>query len=205
MLRCLPAKLASPPSGSRCSLGRVDRAAVWVPSLLLELLDQPKPALLHRAGVRSLRGSAADPRRGDRTPCGAAAPRGAGAGARAAAGAARPRRLTRARSRPPRAPPSPSVRGPAGRVPGLISPTSRRLAGPLRRALHSAHRNDATPHRDDATLGRTPGRVAGQKGRFHCLRISASSTRCPLRRPVARSASRRRGPAVQRVERPDVK
>ena len=39
------------------------------------------------------------------------------------------------------------------RVPGLISPSSRRLAGPLRRALHSAHRSDATPHRDDATPG----------------------------------------------------
>ena len=80
--------------------------------------------------MRSLRGPAADPRRGDRTPCGAAAPRGAGAGARATAGAACPRRLTprdraHRRRRRPRL-----FADPAGRVPALISPTSRRLAGP---------------------------------------------------------------------------
>jgi predicted ATPase len=41
------------------------------------------------------------------------------------------------------------------------------FAEPLRRALHSAHRNDATPHRDDATPGRIPGRMAGAgKGVF---------------------------------------
>ena len=75
-------------------------------------------------------GPAAAPRRGDRTPCGAAAPRRAGAGARAAAGAARPRRLTRARSRPPPAPPSPSVRGPGGAGSGPHLTDLRRLAGP---------------------------------------------------------------------------
>jgi hypothetical protein len=80
---------------------------------------------------------------------------------RAAAGPARPRRLTRARSRPPPASTSPSVRGPGGAGSG---PHLTDLPSPcraLRRGLHSAHRNDATPHRDDATPGRTPGRWAG--------------------------------------------
>jgi hypothetical protein len=131
--------------------------------------------------VRSLRGPAADPRRGDRTSCGAAAPRGAAAGARAAAGAARPRRLTRARSRPPPAPPSPSVRGPGGAGSGPHLTDLRRLAGPLRRALHSAHRNDATPRRDDATPGRTPGHVAGaRKGVFTAFYEVADPVKCLL-------------------------
>ena len=67
----------------------------------------------------------------------------------------------------PSAPPSPSVRGPGGAGSGPHLTDLRRLAGPLRRALHSAHRNDATPRPDDATPGRTPGHVAGaRKGVF---------------------------------------
>src|SRR4029453_15374007 len=59
--------------------------------------------------------------------------------------------------------------------PGFVHPSGFRasshdLPSPcraLRRALHSAHRRDATPHRDDATRARTPGRVAGaRKGVF---------------------------------------
>jgi deazaflavin-dependent oxidoreductase (nitroreductase family) len=76
------------------------------PFRAIEIPDNEKPrvieAYLARWGYQvkgyfkalPLRGPAADPRRGDRPPCGAAAPRGAGAGARATAGAARPRRLT---------------------------------------------------------------------------------------------------------------
>ena len=129
-------------------------------------------ALPHSSpGVRSLRGPAADPRRGDRTPCGAAAPRGAGAGARAAAGAARPRRLTRARSRPPPAPSSPSVRGPGGagfgpHLTDLTSP-SRRLAG-----LSAARYTPPTvvTRRPTVMTRRLGGHQAVWQGHSHCLR-----------------------------------
>jgi hypothetical protein len=58
------------------------------------------------------------------------------------------------------------VCSPARGVPGLMSPTSLRLAGPLRRALHSALRNDATPRRDDATLGGHQAVWRGQERAF---------------------------------------
>ena len=135
------------------------------------------------ARVRSLRGPAADPRRGDGAPCGAPAPRGAGAGARAAAGAARPRRLIHGRSRPPPARPPPSVRGPGGAGSG---PHLTDLPSPcrvLRRALHSAHRNDATP-------GRTPGRAAGARNGVFTAYVPAASSGSRLIGVGAREAAR---------------
>jgi hypothetical protein len=138
--------------------GRAEVGGQWAPRVVLALAPRPHGARWPALECPSQQRSRCPEL--DRTPCGAAAPRGAGAGARAAAGAARPRHLTCARSRPPSAPVLASSRPRRGRVPSLISPTSRRLAGPLRRALHSAHRNDTTP-------GRTPGRVAGaRKGVF---------------------------------------
>jgi hypothetical protein len=154
--------------------------------------------------------AAADP--GGRAPRRAPALGGARPRRGAAAGSAR-RRLTRARSRAPPAPRSPSVRGPGGAGSG---PHLTDLPSPcraLRRALHSAHRNDATPHRDDAMPGRTPGRVAGaRKGVFTAyvldvaeafrikerkirlvealmvaLPVRASATLRPAARPVTRA------------------
>ena len=110
-----------------------------------------------------------------------------GAGARAVAGAARPRRLTLGDRAHHQAPPSSSFRGPGGTVPGLISPTSRLPCRPLRRALHSAHRNDGTPHRDDATPGRTPGVWRGRERAFS-LSTFCRCANAVLAIPVANGA-----------------
>ena len=105
--------------------GDLGQAGVAVPRLRLvrDLLRGLDPG--RWAG--SLRGPAADPRRGDGAPRGATAPRGAGAGARAAAGAARPRRLTHGRSRPPR-----------GAAVPVCSPARGEGAGPSRADLRRA-------------------------------------------------------------------
>jgi hypothetical protein len=78
-----------------------------------------------------------------------------------------------ARSRPLPAPPSASVRGPGGTGSGPHLTDLPSPCRPLRRALHSAHRDDATP-----------GRVAGQERpfslpRFSAPRLSAPATRQP--------------------------
>jgi hypothetical protein len=85
-----------------------------------------------RLGLCSLCRAAPDPGHGDRAGGRAAAPHRPRPRRGAAAGVARPRGLTRpwesppaARRRRPRL-----LADPAGRVPGLISSTSRRLAGP---------------------------------------------------------------------------
>ena len=75
----------------------------------------PPPGVRDRGpGVRPLRGPAADPGRGDRPPRRAPRARRPRPGREAAAGAARPRRLTRARSRPSPGAAVPSVRRAGG-------------------------------------------------------------------------------------------
>ena len=103
----------------------------------------PPPRVRDRnPGVRPLRGLAADPRRGDRTPCGAAGLGRARPGRRAAARPTRPCRLTpaldHAHPPTPRAPCAcrPGIAG--FRAPPLRAPVARApaaLAGPASDAL----------------------------------------------------------------------
>ena len=101
-----------------------------------------------RPGVRPLRGPAADPGRGDRPPRRAPRARRPRPGREAAAGAARPRRLTRARSRPsPRA------------AVLVCSPARGEGSGPSR-----ADPRPPLPARRCHVYGSSGGRGAGGRG-----------------------------------------
>jgi hypothetical protein len=165
--------------GSRCTAARHDVASGR---------DGP---------LRSLRGPAADPRRGDRTPWVRRLLAALGLAPEPSPGGPPPP-PDPARSRPPPAPPSPYVRGLGGTGSGFHLTDLPLPCRPLRRALHSAHRTDVTPHRDDATPGRTPGHVAGaRKAVVTAEVLGLTSTVCPgwtkssppARRTAARAAA----------------
>jgi hypothetical protein len=151
----------------------------------------PAPGVRDRGpGLSPLRRPAADPRRGDRAPRRAPAPRGARPGRRAAAGAARPRRLTGARSRPPPAaavPPSARRACRSGSGPHL--PTSRRPCRTCqRRAIVRARRRRRRRRRERGGRGRRRGHKNGDAkngGRRNVLRTSYVPARLTALAPSA--------------------
>jgi hypothetical protein len=127
---------------------------------------------------------AADPRRGDRTPCGAAAPRGTGAGARAAAGVRRPRGLTDRPSIPayPRRRRPRVSAHPEGWVPGPPLRAPDALAGRAGDGLESGHGSRGGS-------GAGPGAGGGGKT---CIGAPTFSSRSASRKRCRRCSPRDR-------------